>query len=376
MSHQDIKSEKSNFLPGSPPSGWTGVVRARRLWTGMAWLEDAGIAAQDGHVVAVGSWRQLHGRYGPVLMDVDGIVVPGVVNAHTHGELAGVAGRAPLDRGFEAWAAAVARPDFWNEACVRAAMEAMVLPAHRLVLDVATRMVRPVAALWETAGLWEYGLLCESFASRIPRSWVPRLDLTHGWIAPAAHSIYATAPVVLAGAKAWCRAHGRIFSLHAAEREDELVLARQRFGLGAEAMLQEASSVVAALDALGVLDAGTMLVHGVHLTESDVAVLVRRRCVVCVCPRSNAALGVGQVPWAIFRRYGLSVVLGTDSLASAPDLDVWREAAFLKEHLAPDLRLTEVLAMVTGQALGLGRLGVGAPAALAVVPPWFVALFS
>lgn len=70
------------------------------------------------------------------------------------------------------------------------------------------------------------------------------------------------------------------------------------------------------------------------------------------------------------------MVLGTDSLASAPDLDVWQEAAFLKEHLAPELCLAEALALVTGQALGMGRLAPGVPAAVAVVPPWFAALFN
>jgi cytosine/adenosine deaminase-related metal-dependent hydrolase len=352
------------------------MLRARRLWTGDAWMEDAGLAARDGQVVAVGPWRQLRGGYGPAAWDVDGVVVPGVVNAHMHGELSALAGRAPLDRGFTAWAAVVAQPDFWDEACVRTAVSAMDLAGHRLVLDVATRMVRPMAAVWETAGLWEYGLLCESLTYRIPRAWVPAVELAHGWMAPAAHSVYATEPTVLAGAKAWCRAHGRLFSLHAAEREDELCLARERFGAGPDGVLARASSVVAALEALGVLDAGTLLVHGVHLGEADVALLARRRSVVCLCPRSNAALGVGRAPWALLRRSGLPVVLGTDSLASAPDLDVWREAAFLKEHLAPELCFAEALALVTGQALGMGRLAPGAPAAVAVVPSWFAALFS
>ncbi len=249
-------------------------------------------------------------------------------------------------------------------------MAAVGLAAYRLVVDVATRAVRPMAHLWEESPGWEYGLLVESLTDRIPRAWVPTLHLRRGWMAPAAHSLYGSAPSVLLGAKAWCQAQGRIFSLHAAERPEELDLAQQRWGA-----FGGANSVVEALDQLGVLDPHTLLVHGVHLTRSDVERLAARRTLVCLCPRSNAALGIGQAPWGMLRRAGVRLVLGTDSLASVPDLDLWQELAFLQETLAPGLCLEEGLALVTGQALGLGRLCPNAVASLAPLPGWLVERF-
>lgn len=371
---QENKLEEMNFAAAPSPCAlpWA-VLRIRRLWTGQVWLDDAGIVVASGRIRAVGPWRALRQETKGPCLEMDGLVVPGLVNAHTHLELSGLAGQVPLEGGFALWAEAVARPDFWDEGAVRAAMAAMGLAEYRLVLDVATRAVRPMAGLWEAAGAWEYGLLAESLSSRTPRAWVPELEVRRGWLAPAGHSLYATAPAVLQGAKAWCRAQGRLFAIHAAERPEELALARQRWG---EAAVGGVASVVAALDRLGLLDAGTLVVHGVHLTSADVALLARRRAVVCLCPRSNAALGVGQAPWTLLDRAGVGLALGTDSLASAPDLDLWQELAFLHEHLAPELSLERAVELVTGHALGLGRIEPGAPAALAVVPGWLAERFA
>ncbi|MGH2486358.1 MAG: amidohydrolase family protein, partial [Ktedonobacterales bacterium] len=86
-------------------------------------------------------------------------------------------------------------------------------------------------------------------------------------------------------------------------------------------------SPVAYLERLGALAARPLLVHGVRVSHADLDLLARRSIPVAHCPRSNAWLGCGRMPYAAYEQAGVRVALGTDSLASAPSLSLWDEAA-------------------------------------------------
>jgi len=91
------------------------------------------------------------------------------------------------------------------------------------------------------------------------------------------------------------------------------------------------------------------------------------------CPRSNQRLGVGKAPVPKLLASGIPVALGTDSLASAPDLDVFTEIAHLRQDhpgIAPAaaLRIATINgARALGLAKDLGTIEPGKLAALAVV---------
>jgi len=90
---------------------------------------------------------------------------------------------------------------------------------------------------------------------------------------------------------------------------------------------------------------------------------------VAACPRSNRAHGHGAAPLAAFRAAGIPVGLGTDSVVSAGDVNVWAEAAAAGLDGEDALRL---LTIEGARALGLdseiGSLDVGKQADLAVFP--------
>jgi cytosine/adenosine deaminase-related metal-dependent hydrolase len=144
-------------------------------------------------------------------------------------------------------------------------------------------------------------------------------------------------------------------------------------------------SPVEHLKRLGALSANTLAVHCVHVDQRDRSSLQSSRATVVTCPRSNAALGVGTAPIPELMREGIPVAVGTDSLASAPDLDMFAELCALRQQ-HPDLSPAAALRMATlngARALGFGdRLGSIEPGKLAeliVVPcpagtedPWEV----
>jgi len=100
-----------------------------------------------------------------------------------------------------------------------------------------------------------------------------------------------------------------------------------------------------------------LVVHGVHLSEEDLAALAERRVSLVACPRSNMFFGVGLPPIAKAVRAGVNLLLGTDN-AGWVEPDVWREmeAAYNVARLQGGVDPREVLkaATVNASALGVG----------------------
>ena len=97
-----------------------------------------------------------------------------------------------------------------------------------------------------------------------------------------------------------------------------------------------------------------LAVHGVQMTPADLSRLASRGATLVTCPRSNGHTGAGAPPIEDFYASGVHVAVGTDSLASAPDLSVFAELATLRA-LAPSVPASALLASATvegARALG------------------------
>lgn len=114
-----------------------------------------------------------------------------------------------------------------------------------------------------------------------------------------------------------------------------------------------------------------LVAHGNYLTDAGA---VRPNQTICYCPRTHAAFGHPPHPFRDFLSRGVRVCLGTDSLASNPDLDILAEARFVR-RLYPDFPGGQLLRMITlsgAEALGwadeCGSLEAGKSADLVAVP--------
>ena len=99
------------------------------------------------------------------------------------------------------------------------------------------------------------------------------------------------------------------------------------------------------------------------MSASDLARLAERGSTIVACPRSNARTGAGTPPIATFYASGVRVAIGTDSLASTPDLNVFSELAAMR-HLAPGVSAAALLESATrhgAAALGFDDFGTIEP---------------
>jgi aminodeoxyfutalosine deaminase len=248
------------------------------------------------------------------------------------------------------------------------------------VADVVAREVELVSAALAGQGL--EGLLLREFSGR-DRAFSPPA-LSGRWSA-SIHALYSTGQTFVQTVKDWCLARDLPFSLHLAEVPGENELFRSGRGefadfLRTRRILPKGFQVpgVSATEFarnLGLLDEKTLAVHCVRVDRRDVEILSESGASVCLCPRSNRLIGVGDAPVASLHAARIPLCLGTDSLASVQSLDLWEEVRAVRRLLARSAPLHDLVAMVTGnpaRALGLehdyGSLEVGKRAVWAVLP--------
>lgn len=184
------------------------------------------------------------------------------------------------------------------------------------------------------------------------------------------HSPYTCGPDTLKAAKEMTRRRDLPFFLHLAETKEEVRELAHKTGL----------TPAAYLDRLGLLDENTVAVHGVWLTPADIELMAARGVKLSHCPESNLKLAAGVAPLPDLLAQGVTVGLGTDGAASNNNLDLFGEmslAARLHKVWRGDptlLPAREVLALATRQGarvLGLekqtGTLAPGKVADLILV---------
>jgi len=125
------------------------------------------------------------------------------------------------------------------------------------------------------------------------------------------------------------------------------------------------------LDSHELLDEGTIAAHCLKTSEGDLNILARRGVKVALCPRSNAILKNGEPRAGAFIAAGITVGLGTDSLASSPSLSMLEEGRYLRLRTTMSLgagapgygEILKMLTLDSARAVGLegqtGSLEVG-----------------
>jgi cytosine/adenosine deaminase-related metal-dependent hydrolase len=345
-------------------------------------IRDGWVATDRGRVVAFG--RRQGEDVGPTdsnragaHQDVDlgsVAVMPGLVNAHTHLELSWMRGLVLGQKRFPDWIRSVIaerrKGPVEGDAALRQAIREAIDECRRcgivMVGDVANTgmTVEPLAAsdlhaviFRELIGFKSDGgaaLVDEAVAELAGHSRSPNVRLTL-----AAHAPYSVSPPLFRAIKAAVARDSRArSSVHLGESLEELAFLErgggpwrtllEDVGVWDATWVAPACDPVEYLDRMGVLDDRLLCVHGVHLNTAALGRLARRGATIVTCPRGNRLTGAGSPPVRAFYDAGLRVAVGTDSLASVPDLNVFSELAELHQ-LAPEVPARMLLESATWQ---------------------------
>ncbi len=170
------------------------------------------------------------------------------------------------------------------------------------------------------------------------------------------HAPYTCSPETLVRAKDVCRVNEVPFFIHVSETRWEVEEIKRRFG----------STPVRHLEGLGLLDQGSVLIHGIWVDDDEIRVLADTGAGLVTCTESNMKLASGIAPLPRFLAHGLRVGLGTDGPASNNDLDMFGEMDMtaklhkVKEGDPTVVNASTVLNLATkGGALALGWEDVG-----------------
>ncbi len=338
------------------------------------WIENGLVVTHGNRILDVCGAGASKTFKGPVIDHGPGVLMPALVNAHTHAALSDSA-RPHASQGFIKWVECLIKDRNRQtleeaENTVRNAVAALKSAGTALAGEFGPHI--PVAGAFETAGL--YATIWTEVLGNDRE--LPSLPGNQKTIrrAFAAHAPHTTSPSLLKRVQETNARLDRRFCLHLAESREELEFLRHGKGDWADFMSRMGIDFSAwscfgkrpvemALER-GLLNENTLAVHLLEMTSQEIAALAQTGAQVCLCPRSNWLLH-GKLPDIEgFIKQGIPPAMGTDSLASTPTLSLFDEMRFVHDHfpnLAPDVILG--MGTVNGAvAMGypnMGKLGPG-----------------
>jgi len=304
----------------------------------------------------------------------EAVLFPGLINAHCHLDYTNMRGLTPYRGDFLDWILRLtALKKQWSD-------EHYIASINRGLAELAASGTTTVV------NIECFPQLVNHLAPSPLRVWwcVELLDLTwgepsrhllqeatrwlesqaHGGLAP--HAPYTTSMPLYRLAARVARTHGWLLTTHLAESREEDDMFRRQRGPMWERYHREPVS----LQELSILGPTCLLAHANFITDAEADAIGRSDASIAHCPRSHRFFGREPAPWDLWRRHGINVCLGTDSLASNDSLDLRAEMRLLT-RFPP----REVLAMATvnaARALNcegkLGTITIGSRADLVAVP--------
>ena len=310
-------------------------------------LEHGEVVIEDGMIAAVRPCRTPANQrrdFG------EAVLMPGLVNAHSHLEYTALRGFLedvpffPWIRALTAAKAALTADD-WLWSARLGAIESIAAGTTTLGDNTDAGVTMRVLAesglrgvvYQELFGIDDrepVGPILDSLRAKVAVH--RRLASDRVLVGVSPHALYTIRPALFTAINAYAAEEGLPTSIHIAESPSESALTERgegpfaemyaRRGITWEAPKTTPTRYVAELGALGPT---TLAVHCVHQTQADILLLAASGAAVIHCPKSNAKLGAGVAPLAAWLRTpGLHLGLGTDSAVSNNALDLFEEMRF------------------------------------------------
>ncbi len=296
------------------------------------------------------------------------IILPGLVNAHTHLELTDLCGRLNPSSSFTSWLASLmserrrlAKQDYLDSVARGARMCAA--SGTTLIGDIsasgwsweALKTIKSRKVVFEEVTAFLPEKAAETMAALTSRLDRVQTDCClSSSVSP--HAPYSVSPVLFRAVAQLARQRNVRPAIHVAETNQEVELLMRgtgefkdflaKLGVMPDAWLPPGLAPVPYLEGLGILERPALLIHGNYLDEESMSRVLNRNCSIVFCPRSHAFFGHMPHPVRRLLDMGINVALGTDSLASNDSLSILDEMRFLFRN-RKDLKCDEIIRMAT-----------------------------
>lgn len=342
-------------------------------------LAGGAILVRDGRVAATGTLAALKRQYSEPVREYPGCaILPGFINAHTHLELTHFSSwrlRTNIDynpRSFTDWIIQLIKisrgltPDDYPPSLregIRMCLESGTTAVGEIVTNPVLAGLYGASRLTGRLYFEVLGQEQGRFNDKLSGALAAAVSAAGGLMAAglSPHSPYTIGEQHLPKVSKSALEHGLPLTIHLSESSAETdfvfdssgALARDFYPfVDWERYLTHPRRCTSTelLDRHGLLTPDTLAVHCVHVNLADARILKERGVSIALCPRSNDKLDVGLAPVALFRKLGIPLALGTDSLASNDSLSLWDEMRYALETFPNDLTTQDVLRMVTSGA--------------------------
>jgi 5-methylthioadenosine/S-adenosylhomocysteine deaminase len=335
-------------------------------------LHNGALAISGSKIAALGKSSELEAKFGlhaREIMDAkDKIVMPGLVNAHTHAAMSLYRGLAE-DIVLEDWLKKLqpAEHRFTTLESVYLGVQLALVEMIRSGITTALDMYWFPQAAARAAHEANFRLASgpvvfdPSGADHLTQDqrWVEGReffeeyandDLIIPFIQP--HGTYTVAPEGLRQAWDMAERYDVGFHTHASETAAEVAMVKTQYGL----------SPIMHLKQLGMLTEKTILAHCVHMNEEEMEILKETGTGISHNPLSNLKLASGIAPIPQSLRKGIQVGLGTDGACSGNDLDMWKAMRFAAmvhktqqrdPTVMPACQVLQMATIMSAKALGI-----------------------
>ncbi len=326
-------------------------------------ITDGGIAVDGDTIIAVGTREQLLDQYKEAkhIHQPDGLLMPGLINTHTHAAMACFRGFAD-DLPLMTWLTEHIFPvethlteDIVYSSTLLSCAE-MIKSGTTSFCDMYL-FAKEVAKAADSCGMRSWlGEAIYDFPSPnygdLENGFVYMTELfetykDHALITPATtpHSVYTCSPELLQRVSRFAAEKEALFVVHLSENKAEVETCMNQYGV----------TPTEHLNKLGLLQANTLAAHCVQLTDNDIRLLAENRVKVTHCAESNMKLASGIAPVPTMLKEGITVSIGTDGAASNNDVDMFTEMdTVAKIHKVAALDSTVMTAEETLHAATLG----------------------
>ena len=295
-------------------------------------IKNGSVAIEKDKIVAVGNTDEFAAwEVSKVIDATDCIIMPGLINTHTHAAMVAFRGLAD-DLPLMTWlndyifpAESKLDEDKVYHATIHACSE-MIMSGTTCFCDMylfedAVARAAKRSGMRAVVGEVLYDFPSPNYGP-IEKGFAYSEMLIEKWkndplikIAVEPHSPYLCAPDLLKKAFSIARAHDLCLVIHVAETESEVKKIKDKYGL----------TPIGHLADLGVLAPNLLTCHCVVLTDDDICLLQQFDVKVAHNPESNMKLASGIAPIPRLLKEGICVGLGTDGCASNNNLDLFQE---------------------------------------------------